>query len=206
MAFVWLWARPDFPHFYLDLLVTSHVTTIFLAMLFLEMEGREITLENTLTSLLATHCIKERITQAVTISGREHRFPDVWGYILSTGTDSSSIWKIHERGRLRKTEEPLFLLSYSTGSQAEATNRKAARWLPPTAPRWSSYLWKSSWTAAACRLTVKGKPELVACYWIYTFPKHLGNDNWVIASIAIAKSSVPLHNFSFLDSVADGRR
>lgn len=28
MAFVWLWARPDFLHFFLDLLVISHVTTI----------------------------------------------------------------------------------------------------------------------------------------------------------------------------------
>lgn len=30
MAFVWLWARPDFLHFYLGLLVISHVTTILL--------------------------------------------------------------------------------------------------------------------------------------------------------------------------------
>lgn len=30
MAFIWLWARPDFLHFYLGLLVISHVTTILL--------------------------------------------------------------------------------------------------------------------------------------------------------------------------------
>lgn len=116
MAFVWLWARPDFLHFYLDLLVISHVTTILLE--YCAWRWREGIYtwkqENTLTLLLATHCIREteaqRLTQAVRKSGREPRCRDVWGYILSMGTYSSIIWEIHEKGRLRKTEELWFLL------------------------------------------------------------------------------------------------
>lgn len=39
---------------------------------------------------------------------------------------------------------PNFLCSYSSGSGAAATKLKAARWLPPTAPRWPNALWSSS--------------------------------------------------------------
>lgn len=63
-----------------------------------------------------------------------------------------------------------FFCSYSSGLQVAATNMKAARWLPPTAPRWPSYLWNSSQTAAVCSLIVKGKPELVPRY--LTIPIH----------------------------------
>lgn len=71
MAFVWLWARPDFLHFYLDLLVISHVTTILLQYCAWRWREGKYTWkqENTLTLLLATHCIREteaqRFTQAV---------------------------------------------------------------------------------------------------------------------------------------------
>lgn len=77
----------------------------------LEMKGGDIYLKTGkyVTLLLATHCIREteaqRLTQAVRKSGREPRCPDVWGYILSTGTYSSIIGEIHEKGMLRKTEE-----------------------------------------------------------------------------------------------------
>lgn len=116
MAFIWLWARPDFLHFYLGLLVISHVTTILLQYCAWRWRQGEIYfksgkyIDNTVSCMLYWGNWGTKTPQAVRKTGRELRCPYVWDCILSTGTHSSSIWEIHGKERLRKMEELRFLL------------------------------------------------------------------------------------------------